>query len=1065
MNIFDIIQQKAQEFYKGIQPKQQQAPQQKPTFPISQPQHFNLGFLSTKYKALQLPNPRFDMPQFSLDSIKQRLNDFVDYAGKEKQTLFDKPAQEVHNILFHQPISKTDQQLQDFIGQKIQPAMPYIQQVKKAITPTVDWTGKQLGNTEVPLIPGLKLRSISSAINPESPASKFFEGKVEDTDWKGTLKTALKPYSADATPEDRTMAVFGTVNPIKINASKAFQSTKNILDEAQYLKNPKVQTGQSIGEMTKNVKDWGNYLTNFVRTPDRVLNKIGMGKEAKLLRTQYDKYLQELPVEINRVTEWSKRAPNENQAIFQWLDGNKGVTLSPEGKQVATEIKAYLSNWADRLKLPKDKQISNYITHIFEKGKIEKDFDPDLARLINKSVAKSVYDPFLEKRLGRPDYMQDTWQALDAYVKRATRKVNMDEALEVVSAKAKDLDNVSYNYVKNYISRINMRPTEIDNVIDDFIKSSPIGYSQGSRPVTAITQKARQMVYRGLIGLNPLTALRNIQQSTNTYATLGEKNFLKGAIKTVQNLPKYITNQPTELERVGVLGHDIVQDRTLNATKKFWENMDKGLFYIFNFTEKFNRSIAYFGAKAQAISKGMNEAEAIDFAKGIVRKTQFDYSIIDTPALLQSDLMKTMFQFQTYTVKQTEFMAEMLKDKNVLGSIRWVASNLLFIGTVGKILGLDPMDMFPQFRFGVPPTLQLPYGIGEAAFQTKDKFGNDLTLSERILNPDLTKGAMNYVPGGGQILKTTEGIQSIQQGGSYTGSGKLRYPVEGGIAPVLFGSKNSPQAQEYYNNGSPLSDNETLLYKALLESGMTPQEAYTTIQGNKTESPEAFQKRVQEEAEPKNLIDHITTFVSDFFGKKEDKQAVSESDNPLIKAFKDEAAQDEKASKIKKIFELNLSKEKTEQMLENEGLGSFEEASLTIMKSLGVENGNRGKYIMGLIKDLDSDTSYRTMMYLMENEVLTTAVVSKWLDDGEINQDQAEALNDMIKMTKGTYKAPKAKKPHQVSIKRMTAPSIPNVNITVPKIKSAYEQAKTLHITKPKTSYKPKVRDYYGQSL
>ncbi len=1023
MNILETIQQKAQEFFKGLTPKQQTA-EPKPTFQISQPQHFNTGFLSTKYKAIQLPSPRFDMPQFSFDSIKQRLNDFVDYASKESKPLFDTAIR------------------------------------------GIDTAGKTIGDQPIsPLLPNVTLKNTANALDKNSALSNFYGGTIEKNDWGGQLKTALKPYSRDATLEDRTMAVFGTVNPLgKVN-SKALQSTKNILDETQYLKNPKAQIGESIGEMTQKVKNWGNYLTNFIRTPDRVLNKIGMGNEAKLLRTQYDKYLQELPVEINKITEWSKRAPQENQAIFQWLDGNKGVTLSPEGKQVATEIKSYLSNWADRLKLPKDKQISNYITHIFEKGKIEKDFDPELAKLINKTVAGSVYDPFLEKRLGRPDYMQDTWQALDAYVKRATRKVHMDEALDVVAAKAKDLDNISYDYVKGYISRINLRPTEIDNIIDNFIKSTPIGYSQGSRPFTAITQKARQMVYRGLIGLNPLTAFRNIQQSTNTYATLGEKNFLIGAIKTVQNLPKYILNKPTELERVGVLGHDIVQDRTLNAVKKGWEILDKNLFYLFNFTEKFNRSIAYYGAKAQAISKGMNEAEAIDFAKSIVRKTQFDYSIIDTPALLQSDLMKTAFQFGTYPIKQTEFMVEMVKDKNVLGSIRWVASNLLFIGTVGKILGLDPMDMFPQFRFGVPPTMQASYGALQAATQGKDKYNNDLSLKERILNTNLTKGAMNYVPGGGQILRTMEGISAEAQGGSSTDSGRLRYPVGRGVAPVLFGSKVSPQAQEYFKNGNPLSENETELYKSLILTGMSPQEAYDAVKSTKVESPEAFQKRVQEESQPKNLLDHITTFVNDIFGKKEDKQAVSVSDDPLIQAFKDEAGQDEKASKIKKIFELNLSKDKTEAMLEKEGLGSFEEASLTIMKSLGVENGNRGKYIMGLIKDLDSDSSYKTMIYLMENEVLTTSVVSKWLDDGEIDQDQAKALDDMIKKTKGNYKAPKAKKPHQVSIRRMAAPSIPSVNITVPKIKSAWESAKTLHITKPKTSYKPKVRDYYGKSL
>ena len=58
-------------------------------------------------------------------------------------------------------------------------------------------------------------------------------------------------------------------------------------------------------------------ILDYIRTPDRVLAKIGLKGEADFLRTQYDKYVKELPVNIQRVTDWSKQVPKEsNQRIL-----------------------------------------------------------------------------------------------------------------------------------------------------------------------------------------------------------------------------------------------------------------------------------------------------------------------------------------------------------------------------------------------------------------------------------------------------------------------------------------------------------------------------------------------------------------------------------------------------------------------------------------------------------------------------------------------------------------------------------------------------------------------------
>lgn len=547
-------------------------------------------------------------------------------------------------------------------------------------------------------------------------------------------------------------------------------------------------------------------IFDLFRTPEKVLNKIGLGYEAKLLRGQYEKYLKELPVEINKVTEWSKRVtPEGNVKIFRYLDGSlTNADLTPQELKVAGEIKTYLGEWADKLNLPKEKRITNYITHIFDQDFIQKEFDPDIAKLIRDKVPGSVYDPFVEKRLGKLGYKEDTWSALDAYIKRGVRKFNMDPALAKIKDKAQYLEESQYDYVKNYIDRINMRPTKYDNLIDNTIKQV-VGYKFGQRPVTALTQKLRQTVYRATLGLNIGSAMRNLTQGANTYAKLGEKYTVVGYTNMIKNM----LAGSDELKQVGVLSDDIIQDRTINATKKFWENADKGLFVFFNLAEKINRGAAYYGAKAQGIAKGMDEEQAIEYARKLVRDTQFSFGSIDTPAILQSDLAKTAMQFQSYNVKQAEFLAEMAKNKDYKGLARFTGASLAMVYTVGQLFGMKPTDLIPFYDqltgIGEGKLPQSPLQTLATGVSTVGDLGSEDETKKNKAWQNLEKSAALTVPAGSQIRKTLRGLEATSKGYSESLTGRVQFPVAqtpvNTIRAGLFGKSNLPESQQYFNSG------------------------------------------------------------------------------------------------------------------------------------------------------------------------------------------------------------------------------------------------------------------------
>lgn len=741
------------------------------------------------------------------------------------------------------------------IGPNMLKEIQYVSKVEEAVeTPAKTTKGEQLP-TE-----GVEEVKLDEPDNPTVTDNDRLANVVERSaiiskikniaDNSGTLNKFKKTVGMSAEALDAMkVAGFPDIDSFWKYTHSGFNKTNNLLNES--LAQTKYRLQKATGnrsvdftnEMRKELQSsdgafrklpTGNkvQIWDYLRTPDRVLEKIGMGNEAKLLRRSWDRYLEELPIEIDKVTAWSKEVPRpeSNQLIFKYLDGQiTSNVLDPQEQKVAKEIKAYLDVWADKLGLPKEARISNYITHIFDGDDLKNGFPEDIAALIRDKVPGSVYDPFTLKRLGTKGYVEDTWRALDAYVKRATRKVNMDPILKLVKEASDGMEDRSFKYIKNYMERINMRPTEADSLLDDFIKATPIGYKYGDRPLTRGLKGMRQMVYRGLLGLNPGSALKNLSQGANTYAELGEKYTILGYYKVVKELPSYITGKDTELERVGVLRDNFVQDRTINATKKFWEKTDKVLFYMFELAEKVNRGSAYFGAKARALAQGKTEEEAIEIGKELVRKTQFTFGSVDTPVVLQSDIMKTLMQFQSFTLKQGEYLGEKIGKKEWAGLVRYTASSLLFIYTVGKMIGMDPEDIIPSFRmteegsvFERVPTFRPFFGAYQVATGAKDKYGQDPDpniINRALENKNLTRGIMSYVPAGNQMMKTYEGTKSYIKGYSESKSGRVQHPVEQNTSNLfkstLLGKYSTPESIKYYKDEvTPLSEKQSDLFKS-----------------------------------------------------------------------------------------------------------------------------------------------------------------------------------------------------------------------------------------------------------
>lgn len=543
------------------------------------------------------------------------------------------------------------------------------------------------------------------------------------------------------------------------------------------------------------------HLLDYMGTPEFVLEKLGLQKGAEMLQDAKDTYRTTLKKELKTILDWKQKVGRDPYAkirIFRYLDGDARYAkseMSATEVEVAKEIKTYLKDWATRLKLPEDKQISQYITHIFDKDAVglpkESAFeDPDLATIMESTPAKSVYNPFKEARVNKPGYKEDVWAALDAYVKRGSREEAMTPALEAISQMAHRINANAYEYVTHLTHQINMRPQWIDEKMDNLL-TEKFGNKFTQRPTAYLSKKIRSLFYRGSLGLNVTSALRNLSQGANTYAKLGERYTTVGYFSLVKNL---VTRNLHELYDQGILDDAVIQDKKVGVYKSILQKADPALFTLFDFAEKINRGSAYYGAKARAIDKGLSEGEAIKYAKRIVRETQFAFGAIDTPIGLGSDFAKTALQMQSYSVKQGEFIGRMVSNKEWGGLIRYSLASLLFINTIGKLFGMNVMQLIPSVGLNSPLTT-----TASGAFNA---FLGNSTQAKQQGKSQLQTSLAELFPAGVQARKTIQGLEDYSAEADKTPSGNVRFNVKKTpsnlVRGALFGKAGFPEEQAYY---------------------------------------------------------------------------------------------------------------------------------------------------------------------------------------------------------------------------------------------------------------------------
>lgn len=377
-------------------------------------------------------------------------------------------------------------------------------------------------------------------------------------------------------------------------------------------------------------------------------------------------------------------------------------------------------------------------------------------------------------------------------------------------------DNPLAHYTKQYINDMNGNPSALETQINNLLNRSNwyrkhVASNFGERAALQMANSITGKVSVLKLGfLNISSALLNLSQLINTVGLLGEFTPVAAGMKNALINPS-MTDRKIYRE-TGIM-NDITLDTTSGYGKFRPGNVATKTMYLFRTVDMFARKATVLAAYHNGRSKGMNHDQAINYAKEINRKANFDYGVADAPNVFRrgSIFSQIALQFKKYPIKELELMYELITKGSA-------AQNAKFWGTYFLLCGLlqvpmsDWLDDIWKELFGSSPKTKIKKMVMEAAGD--DPVGKELAkiamygigsvsplnvdISSRAGVGDVTLSAENGISGvlGGATLSTAQQLARAVSSGDTLASIKALSPALGNYMQAVMGHTEGRRARK-----------------------------------------------------------------------------------------------------------------------------------------------------------------------------------------------------------------------------------------------------------------------------
>ncbi len=353
---------------------------------------------------------------------------------------------------------------------------------------------------------------------------------------------AVRPPAEAVKPEIAPTPPVAKIKPVEA------VTERTVVKEGGVPTSPDEPIARDVADNIPVIQDIG--AKERIRPARKVFEKMGLYEEYKGIQRAEVELGEAREVYRKKLAEMSKLVDkNRRSLVFRELE-NPGsqVGLTFNEKRVVGFFRDSFNKWADKLNLPQEKRVKNYVTHIFEADiteqlKAKHPLDNAMAKALEYRTPKTIFNPFLQKRLGATvGLVEDPFAAGSAYESRQLKVLYYEPFLQKLASIANDVNTprTVRDYLKDYSRRMTGEPAKIDIEINkslqefaEIVRKLPGGeglanaLSRGN-PAGMASYNFTSMLYTLWLGFKATSAIRNLSQHTLIISEVGPAHFANG---------------------------------------------------------------------------------------------------------------------------------------------------------------------------------------------------------------------------------------------------------------------------------------------------------------------------------------------------------------------------------------------------------------------------------------------------------------------------------------------------------------------------------------------------------
>lgn len=224
-------------------------------------------------------------------------------------------------------------------------------------------------------------------------------------------------------------------------------------------------------------------------------------------------------------------------------------------------------------------------------------------------------------------------------------------------------------FCKGYIDSVLGKPSRLETLANDFLRLFP-WFKNEARPARRMAGNLTGLTGVLKLGASLSSGFVNTLQLFNCVGYVGARKTAVGLKRALHPnaTDKKILVASGVSEESGLaldsIGHITAEGTALSKAGNVINSVNNFLMKPFTLAEKTIRKATILAAYYKAIGDGLSKGEAIQYAKDINRKVNFDYSVADAPRIfraLQGTVIGDMaLQFQKYGIKEMEVISDFL---------------------------------------------------------------------------------------------------------------------------------------------------------------------------------------------------------------------------------------------------------------------------------------------------------------------------------------------------------------------------------------------------------------------